>query len=172
LVDPSLWLFDNPRIGRELSMICQSCGVEAPTQKVLFVQHIGAVVMFFHKRIGGLFCRNCVNKYFGEYSLMTLFLGWWGLISVFATPVVLMINVANYFRAWTLPPVPVDAIAPRLTDEAIGRLQPVTSEIIDRLNRNEPLRDVAASIGARVSVTPGQVIRYVEALVAQARGRN
>ena len=33
-------------------MICQSCGVEAPTRKVLFVQHIGAIVMFFHRRIG------------------------------------------------------------------------------------------------------------------------
>ena len=43
--------------------VCQSCGVEAPTQRVFFVQHIGALVMFFHKRIGGEFCRNCVNKY-------------------------------------------------------------------------------------------------------------
>src|SRR3954451_14168355 len=103
-------------------MICQSCGVEAPTQKVLFVQHIGAVVMFFHKRIGGLFCRNCVNKYFGEYTLKTLFLGWWGVISVFATPVVLIIDIVNYFRAWTLAPVPAGATSPRLTDDAIARL--------------------------------------------------
>jgi len=44
-------------------MICQSCEVEAPTRKVFLVRHIGASVMFFHKRIGGLFCRNCVNKY-------------------------------------------------------------------------------------------------------------
>jgi hypothetical protein len=50
--------------GGTTAMICQSCGVEAPTRKVFFVQHIGAIVMFFHRRIGGLFCRNCVNKYF------------------------------------------------------------------------------------------------------------
>jgi|HubBroStandDraft_5_1064220.scaffolds.fasta_scaffold95739_1 hypothetical protein len=92
-----------------MSGVCQSCGVEAPTQKVMFVQHIGAIVMFFHKRIGGEFCRTCVSKYFRQYGLTTLLAGWWGMISVFATPVVLVIDVVNYFRAWNLPPVPADA---------------------------------------------------------------
>src|SRR5436309_2115152 len=128
-------------------MICQSCGVEAPTQKVLFVQHIGAIVMFFHKRIGGYMCRNCVNKYFSEYSLMTLFLGWWGVISVFATPVVLLINIANRFRAWGLPHVPEGATVPQLTDTAIGRLNPVSGELIARLNKGEDLQKVAADLG-------------------------
>ena len=153
-------------------MICQSCGVEAPTRKVLFVQHIGAVVMFFHKRIGGLFCRNCVNKYFGEYTLKTLFLGWWGVISVFATPFVLLINIFNYFRAWTLQPVPAGATSPQLTEAAIQRLGPLTSELIERLNRNEPFDSVAAAIAAKAGVTPGQVARYVDALIAQSKNKS
>jgi hypothetical protein len=150
-------------------MICQSCGVEAPTQKVLFVQHIGAVVMFFHKRIGGLFCRNCVNKYFREYTLKTLLLGWWGFISVFATPVVLIIDIANYFRAWNLAPVPPGATAPYLTDDVVARLQPHTGDVIARLNAGEQLDAVAADIGAKAQATPGQVVRYVQALVAQSK---
>ena len=153
-------------------MICQSCGVEAPTRKVLFVQHIGAVVMFFHKRIGGMFCRNCVNKYFGEYTLKTLFLGWWGVISVFATPVVLLINIFNYFRAWTLKPVPAGATPPQLTDDAIQRLGPLTSELIERLNKNEPFESVATAIAAKARVTPGQVARYVDALIAQSKNKS
>ena len=92
-----------------MNTYCHSCGHEAPTRKVMFVQHIGAVVMFFHKRIGGEFCRNCVGKYFGEYTVITLFLGWWGLVSVLVTPIVLLINIANYFRAWSLAPVPPHA---------------------------------------------------------------
>ena len=150
-------------------MICQSCGVEAPTQKVLFVQHIGAIVMFFHKRIGGLFCRNCVNKYFIEYFFITLVLGWWGIISVFATPVVLLIDLFNYFRAWSLPPVPVGATAPVLTDDAINRIHPLSGELIRRLNADEKLETVAAEIAARARVTPGQVVRYVQALIAQQK---
>jgi hypothetical protein len=150
-------------------MICQSCGIEAPTQKVLFVQHIGAIVMFFHKRIGGLFCRNCVNKYFGEYTLTTLFLGWWGIISVMATPVVLLINIANYFRAWTLPPVLAGATTPQLRDDDVARLQPFTSNLIERLNRGEKLQSVADDISANAGVTPGQVVRYVHALIAHSK---
>jgi hypothetical protein len=61
--------------------------------------------MFFHKRIGGLFCRDCVDKYFKEYTLTTLLFGWWGVISVFATPVVLLINFCNLFRARSLESV-------------------------------------------------------------------
>jgi hypothetical protein len=150
-------------------MICQSCGIEAPTQKVLFVQHIGAIVMFFHKRIGGLFCRNCVNKYFSQYTLTTLFLGWWGIISIMATPVVLLIDIANYFRAWSLAPVPAGATAPQLSDDAVARLHPFTSHLIERLNRGEKMPAVAADIGASAGVTPGQVVRYVQALIAQSK---
>ena len=150
-------------------MICQSCGVEAPTQKVLFVQHVGAIIMFFHKRIGGRFCRNCVNKYFREYGLMTLFFGWWGIVSVVATPFVLLIDVFNYFRAWKLPPVPPGATAPQLTDAVIGRLQPLTQDLIARLNKNEPFETVTANIASRASATPGQVALYVQALIAQSK---
>jgi hypothetical protein len=150
-------------------MICQSCGVEAPTRKVFFVQHIGAIVMFFHKRIGGLFCRDCVNKYFREYFLMTLVLGWWGIISVFATPVVLLIDIINYFRAWTLEPVPAGATVPVLTDDAIRRISPLSGDLIRRLNTDEKLDVVATDIAARARVTPGQVVRYVQALIAQQK---
>jgi len=150
-------------------MICQSCGVEAPTRKVFFVQHIGAIVMFFHRRIGGLFCRNCVNKWFSQYFFVTLALGWWGIISLFATPVVLIIDIVNYFRAWSLAPVPPGAIAPVLTDEAIQRINPLRGDLIRRLNANEPLETVATDIAARARVTPGQVVRYVQALIAQQK---
>jgi hypothetical protein len=150
-------------------MICQSCGIEAPTRKVFFVQHIGAIVIFFHKRIGGLFCRNCVNKYFNEYFFITLVAGWWGIISVFATPVVLLIDIVNYLRAWTLEPVPTGAAAPVLTDDAVHRISPLSGDLIRRLNADEKLEVVAADIAARARVTPGQVVRYVQALIAQQK---
>lgn len=148
-------------------MICQACGIEAPTKKVFFVQHIGAVVMFFHKRIGGMFCRDCMRKYFNEYTLKTLFLGCWGVISVFATPVVLLINIVNRLRAGSLAPVPPGAKVPVLTDEAVNRLHPLTSELVDHLNKGKSLFEVAADMAPRAGVTPGQVVRYAQALVAQ-----
>lgn len=147
-------------------MICQHCGREAPTRKVFFMQHIGALVVFFHKRIGGLFCRDCVNEIFGKYTLTTAVLGWWGLISLFATPVVLTVNIVNRLRAWSLAPVPEGARPPALTEEAMGRMAPFIVPIVERLNKGEPLAQVAADIGRQAAVTPGQVVRYVQALVA------
>jgi hypothetical protein len=145
--------------------VCKSCGIEAPTQRVLFVQHIGAVIMFFHKRIGGEFCRTCVNKYFREYGLKTLFLGWWGIISVFATPVVLLIDLFNYLRAWNLPPVPAGATIPRLDDRAINRLQPYWPKIVARLNSGEKFDEIAEDFALKASVTPAQVALYTNAMV-------
>jgi hypothetical protein len=154
-------------IFQEIAMVsvCKSCGIEAPTQQVLFVQHIGAIVMFFHKRIGGEFCRNCVNKYFREYGLMTLFFGWWGIISVLATPVVLAIDLFNYFRAWNLPPVPPGATVPRLDDRAINQLQPHWPQIVARLNSGEKFDDVAGDLALKASVTPAQVALYTNAMI-------
>ena len=125
--------------------------------------------MFFHKRIGGLFCRNCVNKYFREYFLMTLVLDWWGIISMFATPIVLLIDLFNYFRAWSLAPVPAGAVVAVLTDEAIQRINPFVNDLIQRLNAGEALEQVATDVGARARVTPGQVQRFMQALAAQSR---
>ena len=99
-------------------MICQSCGVEAPTQKVFFMQHVGMLIAFRHSRIGGQFCRTCVQQHFRRMTLTTLFLGWWGMISMFATPIVLLNNIFNRLRARGLAPVPPAGQAPRLTGDA------------------------------------------------------
>ena len=149
-------------------MICQCCGIEAPTRKVMFAQHIGAIVMFFHKRIGGHFCRNCINKYFGEYTGITAIAGWWGIISLFATPCVITFNIVNRLRAWGLEPVPAGATRPVLTDDVIARLQSHMSPLIERLNRGEDLMAVARGIAAQARVTPGQVVLFLQ-LLARAR---
>ena len=147
--------------------VCKSCGIEAPTQKVFFVQHIGAIVMFFHKRIGGEFCRNCVLKYFQEYGLITLFFGWWGLASVFITPFVLLIDIFNYFRAWNLEPVPEGATVPRLDDRAINQLRPHWPKIVSRLNSGDKFDDVARDLSLSASVTPAQVALFTNAMIKQ-----
>ena len=76
--------------------MCQVCGRFGPVQKVLFIQHIGAIVLMFHKRIHGYMCRSCIDRLFWEYTLTTLALGWWGVISFFLTPCILVYNVVRY----------------------------------------------------------------------------
>jgi hypothetical protein len=80
-------------------MACQTCGINAPTTYVDFHQSIGAVVIRFRKNIKGDLCRKCVGKYFKEFTMTTLFLGWWGMISFVYTLFILPNNIIRYLLA-------------------------------------------------------------------------
>ena len=76
--------------------LCQGCGAEGETRKVAFHQHIGAVYLMFHRRVDGRLCKNCVHKHFWGKTITTIVLGWWGFISFFVTPVVILHNIGRY----------------------------------------------------------------------------
>jgi len=103
-------------------MICQACGVEAPTKHVAFYQNIGALIMRFSKHIEGDLCKSCIHKYCWRFTLTNAFLGWWGVISFIVTPFFILNNVGRYVFCLGMRPVPPGATPPELTDEAIGKL--------------------------------------------------
>ncbi|MFZ1087043.1 MAG: hypothetical protein WAN35_18930 [Terracidiphilus sp.] len=80
-------------------MSCKICGVEGPTKDVTFYQNIGMLVTRQWAKVEGELCRPCIGRYFRSYSLTTLFLGWWGVISFVVTPFILINNVFQYLRA-------------------------------------------------------------------------
>ena len=80
-------------------MPCKCCGIEGPTKNVKFYQNIGILVTRQWSKIEGDLCRSCMVRYFRSYTLTTLFLGWWGVISAIVTPFILLNNVFQYFSA-------------------------------------------------------------------------
>jgi hypothetical protein len=152
-------------------IICQGCGIEAPTRSVDFRQNIGMLIMRTHKRIKGMLCKNCVHKHFWQTTATTLFLGPWGYISIIVSPIFIINNVVRYLSVIGMPPVPAGATIPVLNDDAIKRLNPYSQAIIDRLNLNEPVESVATDIGKKAGVTPGQVLKYAIALSRQRRSQ-
>lgn len=72
----------------------------------MFFQHIGAVVLMFNRHIRGSLCRSCVNQHFATTTLITSFVGWWGMISFFLTPFFLVNNVVRYLCCLPLKPIP------------------------------------------------------------------
>ena len=147
-------------------MICQSCGVEAPTKYVAFYQNIGALVMRFSKSAEGNLCKSCIHGTFWQFTLTTLVLGWWGLISLIVSPFFILNNVFRYLFCLAMDPVPPGAVQPELTDEVVERLHPLTDELIDQLNQGDDLERVVENIAMKAGVTTGQVAVYVHALVA------
>lgn len=93
-------------------MNCQACGTNAQTRYVSYSQNIGALVMRFGKSIKGNMCDACVQKYFFEYTLITLFLGWWGVISFIMTPFILIGNTVSFCSRKNVIPAHIDPNAP------------------------------------------------------------
>jgi hypothetical protein len=149
-------------------MICQDCGVEAPTKYVSFHQNIGALVMRFSKSVDGNLCKSCIHSNFWGMSTKTFLLGWWGTISLLVTPFILINNVARYVCCLGMASVPADAKPPELTDEAIDKIKPYAEDLFSRLNEGEEFNSAANVIAERAGVTPGQVALFVHA-VAQAQ---
>lgn len=81
---------------------CQVCGRITPTEKLTFYQNIGALVIRFSRSIKGNICVACAEHFFWRFTGMTLIFGWWGVISFFLTPLILISNLWNYIRAWKL----------------------------------------------------------------------
>jgi len=75
---------------------CESCGAVGPVGRVEFHQNIGALIVRFHKSVKGNVCPACAKKHFQELTLITLFGGWWGVISFFMTPFILVNNLLQY----------------------------------------------------------------------------
>jgi hypothetical protein len=82
---------------------CQACRRRAPTKLVTFMQNVGCIVVRFPKTTRGYLCRLCISSFFWRYTLITLFFGWWGVISFFYSLVSIPTNIANFLGARSLP---------------------------------------------------------------------
>ncbi len=145
-------------------MICQACGVEAPTKYVSFYQNIGMLVMRQSRSISGYLCKSCIHANFWQLTGITFFLGWWGVHSMIITPFLLLNNIGRYLFCLPMEPVPPGARPPELQDRDVEKLEPYAQEIFDRLGQNEDLPAIAADVSRLTGLTPGQVVIYTQAV--------
>lgn len=85
---------------------CQGCGAAAQTRYVSFHQNIGLVAFRLHSSIDGQLCKHCIDSHFWKKTLVTLALGWWGVISFLVTPFILLNNVVRYLSSRGMEPPP------------------------------------------------------------------
>jgi len=99
--------------------VCLRCGW-VPTKEVTFYQNIGMVVSRQTSSASGHLCRRCIREYFSSYTLTTLFLGWWGLVSFILTPFILLNNVGRYLMSLSLAdPMPGALANPTVNEAAL-----------------------------------------------------
>ena len=150
-------------------MICQRCGVEAPTKYVAFYENVGALVVRFSKSTQGELCKSCIHKYFWTHTLKSATLGWWGTISFFVTPFFLLNNIVRYAGCLVMAPVPPGAVPPELTSDVIENISPHAQQIFDRLRNGEQLSEVAEDVSRFCGASAAQIVLYVHVVVQQAR---
>ena len=160
--------YQTPAVGADEPvplLICQKCGVEAPTRYVSFSQNIGALFMRFHKTLSGELCKKCIHENFWSMTGTTLLLGWWGTISFVITPFFLLNNIGRYVLCLRMPPVPPGAAPPKLTDEAVERISPHAQQLFEWLNRGDDFNKVVRTAAGAAGVTPAQVILFIRAVI-------
>lgn len=84
-------------------MRCQACGDDAPTKYVSFHKNIGLLIVRLGSHVEGELCKRCINKYFWEFFLTNMVLGWWGMISFIMNPFLIINNIYYYVGALSLP---------------------------------------------------------------------
>jgi hypothetical protein len=89
------------RVGR-----CTHCGLQAEVDDVTIMQIVGLVIVFQWKKMGGSWCRRCTDKELVPATLLSMFMGWWGLISFFLTPIFLAVNTWTFLKTRALTPPP------------------------------------------------------------------
>ncbi len=105
-------------------MSCRACRVDAPTQRVVLRQNVGALVVRFHKTLDARLCKRCVHKYFWTMTGVTFFWGWWGIVSLIVTLYYLVHNIVQYIGCLKMPPVPKDAMVWRNEPAPMERALP------------------------------------------------
>lgn len=88
-------------------MRCESCGLEAPTARVKLYQNIGMLVVRRYQLVEGNLCKPCITSYFWRFTLVTSVLGWWGMISLVATPLFIANNLFQFIKSRGLSPAAI-----------------------------------------------------------------
>lgn len=79
--------------------ICESCGMPIETKYVEIYQNIGLLIMRRFGSVKGRFCKSCIDYYFWTMTGKTMLFGWWGVISFFMTPFLLLNNFIRYLSS-------------------------------------------------------------------------
>jgi hypothetical protein len=106
-------------------------------------------------------CRRCIRKAFVSCTGITLVAGWWGVVSLFLTPIIIAHNVGGFATTLGMAGVPAGATAPTLTEAAVVALRPHSAKLKERAMAGENVVTLARDIAAAAGVTPGQVVLFL-----------
>jgi hypothetical protein len=76
---------------------CSVCGA-APAAAISIRRHVGMILLQKFVKLRTPLCRDCGKQAVKEFTLQTLWQGWWGYISFFVNWFVLAANLVAFLR--------------------------------------------------------------------------
>ena len=93
-------------------MRCEQCGLHGETKGVTLLYNIGAIILRWQGRTGGQLCKGCISRTYWKYTGINMTLGWWGLISFFATFGFMISNTVQYIGSLRMQPPDPNYVPP------------------------------------------------------------
>ncbi|GAB2719246.1 hypothetical protein [Nocardia thraciensis] len=84
-------------------LYCQHCGA-TPAAAVTIRSHRGFILMMQFVRMPGPFCRDCGLATLRRMTIESVWLGWWGPLSLFINGITIVSNMSAHSRIAQLPP--------------------------------------------------------------------
>ncbi len=141
---------------RKKDHCCHGCGREARTAPLWQRRQIGLVLFRLYLEERRVLCGPCMGRYYRGMTGVTLVAGWWGIISLFVTPFVLISNTLAYLgRDKTAGQPSGPWIDQRVPPEVRAALAPHTEWAVERLNapgRTETSMQIGEQMAARAGV--------------------
>ena len=150
-------------------LICNNCGLEAPTRDTQFSHNVGMFVARQEFTTFGPLCKRCVHRCFRMHTAANLVFSWWGFVSFIAASTFLISNILRYLLCLNMPSVPGGAREPVLSQEEAARMGAFEEELVRRVEAGENPDAVAMEIGPKAELTPGQIVVYPEWLIREGR---
>ncbi|GEM_PF-2288953 len=151
-------------------MICESCLVPAETSKCTLIRVTGLVLAWRLERMKVNYCSRCLRSEIVKFNLYNLFLGWWSLHGLLATPFALIWNSVIFFRSFGTPAPDADAKPVSMTEEEMERLKLYTTYIVEQMAAGYPARDISYAVAEKAKLEPAQVMLFIKVVAKSHPG--
>jgi hypothetical protein len=78
---------------------CQICKQVRSVARISFYRNVGMFVARRTYRLCGELCKTCMNRAYWEFTWRNFLQGWWGLFSLWLTPIYFLANTYSFAAA-------------------------------------------------------------------------
>lgn len=148
--------------------VCKCCGKEGPTANVRIIKQVGMLIARQQTTLEGRICKSCISENARNFSLVTLLLGWWGLISFFLTPFVLIGNFIAYLSGRKLSAEEIDAVPASTVEVGPDDLLKVKDLVTSAIKEGADIEELSKHIVKTIGIRPANAYRCICDLAAAA----